>query len=46
MPNSLPSLVMLFMTVFGLLFLIDALTLYRNRQALREELRKSYQWKR
>ena len=45
-PNSLPSLVMLFMTVFGLLFLIDALTLYRNRQALREELRKSYQWKR
>ena len=45
-PNSLPSLVMLFMTVFGLLFLIDALTLYRNRQALKEELRKSYQWKR
>lgn len=45
-PNSLPSLVMLFVTVFGFLFLVDAFTLYRNRTALKEKLRKMDQWKR
>ena len=44
-PNSLPSLIMLFVTIFGFLMLIDATSLYRNKILLNDELRKIRQWK-
>ena len=44
-PNSLPSLIMLFVTIFGFLMLIDATSLYRNKILLNDELRRIRQWK-
>ena len=44
-PNSLPSLIMLFVTIFGFLMFIDATSLYRNKILLNDELRRIRQWK-
>lgn len=45
-PNSLPSLIMTFVTIFGFLILIDSFSLYKNRSYLVEKLREVRQWKR
>lgn len=45
-PNSLPSLIMLFVTVFGFLMLIDAVSLFRNKALLDERLSRMNRWKR
>lgn len=45
-PNSLPSFVMFFLTIFGLLILVDAFSMFRNERSIRERLDKIGQWKR
>lgn len=45
-PNSLPSLIMVFVTIFGFLILIDGFSLFKNRSYLVEKLREVRQWKR
>ena len=45
-PNSLPSFVMFFLTIFGFLILLDAVTMFRNEKAMRKKLLEIRQWKR
>lgn len=45
-PNSLPSFVMFFLTIFGFLILLDAVTMFRNEKAMRRKLLEIRQWKR
>ena len=45
-PNSLPSFVMFFLTIFGFLILLDAVTMFRNEKAMKRKLLEIRQWKR
>lgn len=44
-PNSLSSFIMLFVTIFGFLFLIDAVMMYKNILNINKKLQQIYQWK-
>ena len=44
-PNSLPSFLMCFITIFGFLILIDAISLHRNAESIRRQMDEEPQWK-
>ncbi len=45
-PNSLPSFIMFFVTIFGFLLLIDAFTMFRSERSISNRLEQIHQWKR